>query len=95
MRAQSLISDDARAALVRAEAAYTDASQRLGTVRREASEVQQRVHQWQVELLRLSQQAEPVAVMAAMHQHLELVAALAPDQPLIADHALEALADLT
>src|SRR3989344_3948650 len=58
VRAQSLISDDARAALVRAEAAYTDASQRLGTVRREASEVQQRVHQVQVELLRLSQQAE-------------------------------------
>ncbi len=58
VRAQSLISDDARATLVRAEAAYTDASQRLGTVRREASDVQQRVHQWQVELLRLSQQAE-------------------------------------
>ncbi len=58
VRAQSLIADDARAALIRAEAAYTDASQRLGTVRREASEVQQRVHQWQVELLRLSQQAE-------------------------------------
>ncbi len=58
VRAQSLISDDARAALVRAEAAYTDASQRLGTVRREASEVQQRVHHVQVELLRLSQQAE-------------------------------------
>jgi len=58
VRAQNLIADDARAALIRAEAAYTDASQRLGTVRREASEVQQRVHQWQVELLRLSQQAE-------------------------------------
>ncbi len=58
VRAQSLIADDARAALIRSEAAYTDASQRLGTVRREASEVQQRVHQWQVELLRLSQQAE-------------------------------------
>ncbi|MBU0916051.1 MAG: chromosome segregation protein SMC [Gammaproteobacteria bacterium] len=58
VRAQSLIADDARAALIRAEAAYTDASQRLGAVRREASEVQQRVHQWQVELLRLSQQAE-------------------------------------
>ena len=36
LRAQSLIHDEARAALVRAEAAYTDASQRLTSARREA-----------------------------------------------------------
>lgn len=58
VRAQSLIADEARAALVRAEAAYTDGSQRLATSRREAAEAQQRVHQQQVEVLRLSQQAE-------------------------------------
>ncbi|MBH1985725.1 MAG: chromosome segregation protein SMC [Burkholderiales bacterium] len=58
VRAQGLIADDARAALIRAEAAYTDGSQRLGTARREGAESQQRVHQLQVEVLRLSQQAE-------------------------------------
>jgi chromosome segregation protein len=57
-RAQALIADEARAALVRAEAAYTEASQRLVQVRREASEVQGRAHQLQVDLLRLTQQAE-------------------------------------
>ncbi|MFO1329332.1 MAG: chromosome segregation protein SMC [Rubrivivax sp.] len=57
-RAQSLIADEARSASVRADAAYTDASQRLLSVRREASEAQTRAHQLQVELLRLTQQAE-------------------------------------
>lgn len=58
LRAQALIADDSRSALVRAEAAYTDASQRLVTARREAGETQTKAHQLQVELLRLSQLAE-------------------------------------
>ena len=58
VRAQGLIADDARSALIRADAAYTDGSQRLNTARREGAESQQRVHQLQVEVLRLSQQAE-------------------------------------
>ncbi len=58
VRAQALMAEDARAALVRAEAAYTDGSQRLVTARRDTTEAQQRVHQLQVEVLRLSQQAE-------------------------------------
>ena len=58
LRAQALMADEARGALVRAEAAYTDAAQRLVQVRREASEAQSRSHQLQVDLLRLSQQAE-------------------------------------
>ena len=57
-RAQTLISDEARGALVRIEAACTDAAQRLVTARREATEAQTRAHQLQVELLRLAQQAE-------------------------------------
>lgn len=57
-RAQALIAEDARSALIRAEAAYTDAAQRLATARRETSEHQQRTHQLQVEVLRLTQQAE-------------------------------------
>lgn len=58
LRAQALIADDSRSALVRAEAAYTEASQRLVTARREAGETQTKAHQLQVELLRLSQLAE-------------------------------------
>ena len=57
-RAQGLIADEARSASVRVEAAYTEASLRLATARREAAEAQTRAHQTQVELLRLSQQAE-------------------------------------
>ncbi|MDO9197812.1 chromosome segregation protein SMC, partial [Rhodoferax sp.] len=58
LRAQALICDESRSALVRAEAAYADASQRLVVVRREAAESQSRAHELQVETLRLSQLAE-------------------------------------
>ena len=58
LRAQSLIVDESRSALVRAEAAYADASQRLVTARRDASESQSRAHELQVETLRLTQLAE-------------------------------------
>ena len=58
LRAQQLISDEARSALVRAEAAYADASQRLVTARRESSEARNQAHGLQVEALRLTQQAE-------------------------------------
>lgn len=58
LRAQALISEESRSALVRAEAAYTDASQRLTTARREAAETQSRAHELQVESMRLTQLAE-------------------------------------
>jgi chromosome segregation protein len=58
LRAQSLIAEEARTALVRAEAAYSDASQRLVTARREAAETQSKAHELQVETLRLTQLAE-------------------------------------
>jgi len=58
LKAQQLIAEQARAALVRAEAAYSDASQRLVAARREAAETQNRAHELQVETLRLSQLAE-------------------------------------
>ena len=65
LRAQALIAEEARSALVRAEAAYTDASQRLVGARREAGETQTRAHQLQVELLRLSQLAEATGTRRA------------------------------
>ncbi len=58
LRAQALINDEAKAASVRLEAAYTDASQRLLGARREAAEAQNRAHGLHVELLRLTQQHE-------------------------------------
>lgn len=58
LRAQALIAEEARTALVRAEAAYGDASQRLTGARREAAETQSRAHELQVETLRLTQLAE-------------------------------------
>ncbi|MCU1376708.1 MAG: smc, partial [Actinomycetia bacterium] len=58
LRAQALIAEEARSALIRAEAAYSDASQRLVSARREAAETQDRAHELQVETLRLTQLAE-------------------------------------
>ncbi|MFO1337895.1 MAG: chromosome segregation protein SMC [Burkholderiaceae bacterium] len=57
-KAQALIADEARTQLVRHEAAYTEASQRLVVARREAAEAQTQAHQLHVQLLQLSQQAE-------------------------------------
>ncbi|VTU28202.1 Chromosome partition protein Smc [Variovorax sp. PBL-H6] len=58
LRAQTLISEEARTALARAESAYGDAAQRLVTIRREAADTQSRAHELQVETLRLTQLAE-------------------------------------
>ena len=58
LRAQTLIAEEARSALTRAEAAYSNASEHLAAARRESAEAQSRAHQLQVELLRLTQQAE-------------------------------------
>jgi chromosome segregation protein len=58
LRAQALITEESRSALVRTEASYTEASQRLVAARRDAAEAQTRAHQSQVELLRLSQLVE-------------------------------------
>ncbi len=57
-RAQVLLEGEARTALTRAEAAYAEASQRLVGARREATEGQGRVHELQVEVLRLRQLSE-------------------------------------
>ncbi len=58
LRAQTLIADESRTALARAESAYADAAQRLVTARREAADTQSRAHELQVETLRLTQLAE-------------------------------------
>ena len=65
LRAQALIGEESRSALVRAESAYADASQRMVLVRREASESQSRFHGLQVETLRLSQMAEQARMRSA------------------------------
>ncbi|MCB2038809.1 MAG: chromosome segregation protein SMC, partial [Ottowia sp.] len=58
LRAQSLIGEEARNTLIKAEARYSDTSQRLVSARREAAEGQSRAHELQVETLRLTQLAE-------------------------------------
>ena len=58
LRAQSLIAEESRSELVRAEAAYTEASGRLAGLRREATESQGQAHRLQVEVLSMSQQVE-------------------------------------
>jgi chromosome segregation protein len=65
LRAQALIAEEAKSALVRLDAQFTDASQRLVTLRREAMEAQAAAHAGQVELLRLTQQAEATAARRA------------------------------
>ncbi len=57
-KAQAFISDEARNTLVRAEAAYSESSQRLVRIRSEATAAQTSAHALQVETLRLSQLAE-------------------------------------
>ncbi len=58
LRAQVLITDESRAALVRCEAAYADVSRRLVSVRQEATQTQASAHALQVETLRLTQAFE-------------------------------------
>src|SRR5690606_5866411 len=55
----------ARTSLVRAEAAYTDASQRLVSARREGADTRSRAHALQVEALRLTQLAEQTRTRSA------------------------------
>jgi len=57
-KAQAFIADEARNTLVRAEAAYSESSQRLVSIRTEATAAQATSHELQVETLRLSQLAE-------------------------------------
>ena len=64
-RAQTLMADEARSALVRVEAACTESAIKLTSVRREAAEVQTRAHQLQVELMRLAQLTEATAVRSS------------------------------
>jgi len=63
-RAQNLIAEESHTALVRAEAAYAEASQRLQAARVQATQMQTRAHELQVELLRLTQLTEQTRARA-------------------------------
>jgi chromosome segregation protein len=64
-RAQTLIGEEARHTLIKAEAAYSEASQRLATSRHEAAEARRHAHELQVETLRLTQLAEQTQARGA------------------------------
>jgi chromosome segregation protein len=57
-RAQSIIAEDAKSRLVRAEAESSEATERLAAARRDAAAAQSASHQQQVELMRLTQLVE-------------------------------------
>ncbi|MEO6364389.1 MAG: chromosome segregation protein SMC, partial [Caldimonas sp.] len=57
-RAQSLLLDEARTRLIRADAASSDAATQLAASQRAAAEAQSHAHRQQVELMRLAQLAE-------------------------------------
>ncbi|AJP57398.1 chromosome segregation protein SMC [Pandoraea vervacti] len=58
LRAQALLSDEAKSAAVRAEAAYSQAAQSLTEVRGRAERATQRVHALQMDVLKLTQAYE-------------------------------------
>lgn len=58
LRAQALLSDEAKSAAVRAEAAYSQAAQSLSEVRGRAERATQRVHALQMDVLKLTQAYE-------------------------------------
>ncbi|VVE47988.1 Chromosome partition protein Smc [Pandoraea capi] len=58
LRAQALLSDEAKSAAVRAEAAYSQAAQALTEVRARAERATQRVHALQMDVLKLTQAYE-------------------------------------
>jgi len=58
VRAHALLAEQARAALVRAEAACAQAAQQLHATRAQAAQAQSRVHELDMQALQLAQQAE-------------------------------------
>ncbi len=56
LRAQSLMVDESRSALVRAESAHTQAQERAGQLRQQAAAAQSSAHQLEMQWLQLSQQ---------------------------------------
>jgi len=64
-KAQVFISDEARHNLVRAEAAYSESSMRLVSIRAQATVAQARAHELHVETLRLTQLADQTRARSA------------------------------
>jgi chromosome segregation protein len=58
LRAQALLADEARTAVIRAEAAHTQAAQQLAELRQQAERATQRVHALQMDVLKLTQAHE-------------------------------------
>lgn len=67
LKAQALIVEQVRGALIRAESAFNQANQSYAGLQQQAKLQSERVHQLQVQVLQLSQQAE-----SAQHRHGQL-----------------------
>ncbi|SPC13872.1 chromosome segregation protein SMC [Cupriavidus taiwanensis] len=80
-RAQLLLSDEAKTEAVRAEAAYTQASQALGEARARAEQATRRVHTLQMDVLKLSQAMERYAARSGqIREELEEIHAQIEEQ---------------
>ena len=89
LRAQSLITEQAQAALHKAEAARSDTARRLADTQRESAQTQARAHELQVQALQLQQQAEQ-----AQSRSQQLQADLAETEAALADlHERSAVAE--
>ncbi|SDB97068.1 chromosome segregation protein SMC [Paraburkholderia lycopersici] len=81
VRAQALLADDARSAVVRAEAAHTQAAQVLTEVRQQAERATQRVHALQMDVLKLTQAHERYTARSTqIREELEEICAQIEEQ---------------
>lgn len=69
IKAQNLIVEQARTSLVRVDASFHQAEQKLAALRTEVKQKQERVHGLQVEVMQLSQQAEAAQFRSAQLNH--------------------------
>ncbi len=80
-RAQLLLSDEAKTQAVRAEAAYTQASQALADARSRGEQATRRVHALQMDVLKLSQAMERYAARSGqIREELEEIGAQIDEQ---------------
>ncbi|QNB11245.1 chromosome segregation protein SMC [Paraburkholderia tropica] len=81
VRAQALLADEARSAVVRAEAAHTQAAQVLGEARQQADRATQRVHALQMDVLKLTQAHERYTARSTqIREELDEIRAQIEDQ---------------
>jgi len=89
-RAQALLAEESRAAVVRAEAAYTQAAEKLAALRSQAERITQRVHLLQMDVLKFTQMHERYTARSAqIRDELEEIAAQMEEQRAMREQSVE------